>query len=490
LATVTTDRRATLLLLDGARADVFAHLVDAGDLPNISRHLLESGCIAPATTVFPSTTGVAYLPFVTGCYPGTCDVPGIRWVDVRGYAGDWRGDRQHLRSYCGPQGGLINHDLRPDIATLFDLVPESVALCSPFNRGLTPERDRVQRARTLWGALAHYVGNYGPLERAVGRALCRTARERHRFVFAVFPGVDGVTHFWDPWHTRVLDMYRGFDRIVGEYAAAGGFEGDHLTLLVSDHGLTQVDHHTDVSLELEAIGLPVLRYPGIWRRNPRVAVMVSGNGSVQVYLRPGVPRERRLTIGEIESGAVDGIPRNLVRHLAHLPGVAMVVGQEDGEVQLVTARGRARLVETGGGRIAYRPDTADVLQLGEPVERGGRDWLEHTLDSPYPDAPVQLTQLFRSPRTGDLAVIAGVGWDLRRDWEIPEHRSGHGSLTADHMRCLVASSRCLAGPLRTVDTFPLILDHLGVDLPHGIDGVLPGRPLEPAIEQPALVVGA
>ncbi len=485
-----TDRRATLMILDGARADVFAHLVEAGDLPHISRHLLESGGIVPAATVFPSTTGVAYLPFLTGCYPGTCDVPGIRWVDVRGYAGKWWSDREHLRSYCGPQGGLINSDLRPDLATLFDLVPESVALCSPFTRGLARERDRVQTARALWGALAHYVGDYGPLERAVGRALCRTARERHRFVFAVFPGVDGVTHFWDPWHTLVLDMYRNFDRIIGEYAAAGGFDGDHLTLLVSDHGLTRVDHHTDVSLELEAMGIPVLRYPGIWRRDPKVAVMVSGNGSVQLYLLPGTPRERRFSIGEIERGAVAGVPRNLVRELVRLPGVAMMVGHDGDAVQLVSREGRARLVETGGGRIRYLPDTADVLWLGGPAEHDEREWLRRTLDSPYPDAPAQLSQLFRSPRTGDLAMIAEVGWDLRLDWEIPEHRSGHGSLTADHMRCLLASNQRLQGPVRTVDTFPLILDHLGIPIPAGIDGVLPDRPALNPHHEPALAARA
>ncbi len=487
---MVTDRRATLIILDGARADVFAHLVDAGVLPNISRHILESGGITPATTVFPSTTGVAYLPFVTGCYPGTCDLPGIRWLDVRGYVGKWWGDREHLRSYCGPQGGLINSDLRPDLATLFDLVPDSVALCSPFNRDLTRDRDRVQAARAMWGVLAHYFGCYAPLERAVGRALCDTAAERHRFVFAVFPGVDGVTHFWDPWHTLVLDMYRDFDRVVGEYAAAGGFAGDHLTLLVSDHGLTRVDHHTDVSLELEALGLPVLRYPVVWRRDPKVAVMVSGNGSVQLYLLPGVPRDRRFTIDQIEQGSVPGIPRSLVRHLAHLPGVALVVGRDGRELQLVSREGRARLIEEHGDRIRYAPGTADVLRLGGPAVYGDREWLARTLDSPYPDAPVQLSQLFRSARTGDLVVVAEVGWDLRRDWEIPEHRSGHGSLTADHMRCLVASNHPIAGPVRTVDLFPLVLDYLGVPVPEGIDGVLPARPGAPAAREPVVAAQA
>jgi hypothetical protein len=457
------------MLLDGARADVFEHLVERGDLPNICRHLLETGGTSPATTVFPSTTGVAYLPLLTGCYPGTCNVPGIRWLDPTGYAGDWWSDREHLRSYCGPQGGLINSDIPAEMPTLFDLVPDSVAMCSPFSRGLPPERNLLGFQRAAWGAVAHYVGYYTGLERAVGRALCRAVPGRHSFVFAVFPGVDGVTHFWDPWHLNVLDMYRVFDGIVGDYAAAGGFEGDQLTLLVSDHGLGPVEHHTDVALELERVGVPVLRHPVVWRRNPQVAVMVSGNASAQLYLRPGVPRSRRFDVSEVEAGSVAGISRHLVRDLATMPGVALVVGTDGADVVLVSREGRARLFEESGGTIRYEPESTDVLGIGGGL-RSGREWLARSIASRFPDAPVQLSQLFRSRRAGDLVAIAAEGHDLRLKWEVPEHRSGHGSLTHDHMRCLVAASRQLPGIVRTVDVFPLILQHLGVAVPDGIDG--------------------
>ena len=467
------NRTATLIILDGARADVFEHLVSAGDLPNMSRHLLEPGGVVPATTVFPSTTGVAYLPFLTGSYPGTCNVPGIRWLDPRQYGGHWWRDRQHLRSYCGPQGGMINDDMPADMPTLFDLVPDSVALCSPFTRGLKPENDRVQLARMVWGGLAHYTAGYGMLERAVGRELCRLAPERHPFTFAVFPGVDGVTHFWDPWHSDVLKVYREFDEIIGEYAEAGGFDGDHLTLVVSDHGLSRVDQHTDISLAFEEIGIPTLRHPVVWRRKPKAAVMVSGNGSVQVYLLPGRQRSGRFGLAEIEGGSVPGIPQTVVRYLASLPGIAMVVAADGPTVWLVSRSGRATLEAVNGGQIRYTPVSADVLELGGGGTHSDREWLQRTLDSPYPDAPTQLLQLFQSPRAGDLTVIAELGTDLRLDWEIPEHRSGHGSLFAEHMRCLVAANKQLRGPIRTVDLFPMILGYLGVAVPEGIDGVAP-----------------
>lgn len=467
------DRRATLILLDGARPDVFAALAGRGDLPNIGRHLLEGGGVTPASTVFPSTTGVAYLPLLTGCYPGTCDVPGIRWLDPARYGGSWWRNRDHVRSYCGPQGGRLNTDVRAGVRSLFDIEGDSIALCTPFTRGLRPGRSRVRGARSLWGGLAHYTGRYDRLERAVGRELIALAPRRHRFTFAVFPGIDGVTHFHDPWHPAVLDVYRAFDRIFGRFVAAGGLDGDALTMLVSDHGLSTVERHTDLALALEAAGVPVLRHPLVWRRDPGAAVMVSGNASAQVYVRPGEPRPRRYAATEIEAGSVPGIPRDTISFLAALPGIALVAATEGDDVIVFGRSARSRLVARGDGLIGYDPSHGDVLGLGAAATLHERDWLSASHDGSYPDAPMQLLQLFRSGRAGDLVVTAGPGADLRRAWEIPEHRSGHGSLHSEHMRCLVAANRTWPGPVRTADLFPVILEHLGHAVPEGIDGVLP-----------------
>jgi len=472
--------RATLIMLDGARPDVFQHLTAAGDLPNVTRHLSQGG-LTRASTVFPSTTGVAYLPFLTGCYPGTCNVPGIRWLDPARYGGRWWRDRAHVRSYCGLQGGLLGSDLRRGIASVFDLEPDSVGLCTPFARGLAREHVRASLRRALWGGLAHYTAGYGVLDRAVGRGFLQAARERHRFVFAVFPGIDGLSHFLDPWHPAVLDLYRAFDRIFGDYAAASGLDGDHLTLIVSDHGLSRVDRHTDVALALEARGIPTLRHPILWRRSPLAAVMVSGNASAQVYLRPGERRGWAYDLPEIEAGTVGAIPSDLPQYLAELPGVGLVVGSDGPDAVVLSRSGRARLTDGDAGSIAYRPETGDPLALGPLAVRHEREWLAVSFDGPYPDAPTQLLQLLRSRRSGDLTVIAGPGTDLRARWEIPAHRSGHGSLHADHMRCLAAANRRWTGPIRTVDLFPVILEHLGLEVPRGIDGVAPVATIEECV---------
>ena len=467
------DTRATVILLDGARPDIFDALARAGDLPNISRHVLEPGGRVDATTVFPSTTGVAYLPFLTGRFPGPCGVPGIRWMDPTRYRGRWIRDRRYVRTYAGVQSGLLNTDVDPSVLSIFDVERDSIALCSPFTRGLSDRAQRCRLSRILMGLSAHYTINYGPLDRAVGMGL---ASSDARFVFAVFPGIDGVSHARSPDHPSVLDLYRAADRDVGRYLTSMGAGPDHLVILVSDHGFSRVAHHLDLARVLERMGLATLRHPKLWRKSPRVAVMVSGNSAAHVYLAPGHPSSSRWPVSAIEAGDVPGIPAFLIDHLTDLHGIDFVAGTDDGDVVVISARGRARISQSGE-RITYRPETADIFGYGPEARTDDAEgWLRASIDGSHPDGPVQLLQVFSTARSGDLVVSAAPGFDLRDEWEIPELRSGHGSLRADHMLCLSAVSKPVRGPMRSVDVFPMVLDHLGHPMPGPTDGVVRGPP--------------
>src|SRR3989442_374143 len=116
--------------MDGARHDVLRDLLDRGELPNLARWVIEPGGITVATTVFPSTTGVAYIPFLFGRYPGPANVPGARWLDRAGAAGGLRAQWRAARSYCGVQTSLINRDISCG-PSIFEMVPGSVGLCTP-----------------------------------------------------------------------------------------------------------------------------------------------------------------------------------------------------------------------------------------------------------------------------------------------------------------------------------------------------------------------
>jgi hypothetical protein len=466
---MNAETRAVLVLIDGARADVLRQLLARGDLPNLSRWVIEPGGLGVGTTVFPSTTGVAYIPFLFGRYPGSVGIPGIRWLDRRGAAAGtgWRAQWRAARSYCGVQGGWLNSDI-VSAPSLFDLVP-SIAICTPLTRGLGAGANRIPGRRVILGSAAHYIGTYPALDRAVARAWLDAAGESWRFMFVVFPGVDGISHLKDPVHPAVLESYRLVDRALGAFVERVRRTGRELPafFVVSDHGMTVMREHDDVAVLLEGAGIRTLRHPAhVWRREARAATMVSGNASVQLYFDPRSGRERPRTESEI--------PRDLLERLLALPAVRLGACRDDsGGVVVRTKSARARLTETGG-LVRYEPLDGDPLGLGGSLALDDRELLARTRETDVPDAPRQLLQLFHSTRSGDLVLAAANGSDFRGPWEIPEHRAGHGSLIAEHMEVPIAASVALPeAPVRTVDLMPTILERLGVAVPEGIvlDGV-------------------
>lgn len=472
-------KRAILLLVDGLRADVAEAELQAGRLPNLAK-LTTSGGRSRAATVFPSTTSVAYLPFLTGCLPGRCNVPSIRWLDREQYRGRWWRDRQAVRSYCGYQAGYLDADIAPDVQTIFDLVPDSVALYSMVTRGLPPAADPLKRSRTFWGTVSHYSANHQPGDDAVGRELIRQVDRDWRFLFAQFPAVDGHTHAATPEAPRVLQSLRQVDRIVGQLLAAlerRGIGHDTLIMLVSDHGSAVVDHHLDVAEWFRGHGVATLAHPELWTREPQVAVMVAGNAAAAVYAKPNLSRAGRLSMDQLRQPGALGAPRDMVAALAAERGVALIAAENgQGGVRVLGGEGEADL-NIDRGVISYRRTSGDPLQVGDDVAADDKEWLARTVDGPYPDAPLALLDQFRAARTGDLVLAAREGWDFRRKWEYPEHKSGHGSLIAAHMITPLWSNQPLGpGPWRTADVFPQLLAWLGIAVPSAIDGSHSGAP--------------
>lgn len=465
--------RCFLLLVDGLRPDTAEARLAAGDLPHLAA-MLQQGGRTQAITGFPSTTSVAYLPFLTGCTPGHCDIPSIRWLDRSGYRGRWWRDRAAVRSYCGYQAPLLDSDINPEVQTIFELVPESIGIFTPVARGLTVGRDPSRLERKVWGSLAHLIQWHQPSDDSVSRHLLRAADQNWRFVFAQFPGVDGYTHQSGHESDVVRRALVRVDATVGrlrELLRKRGELEQSLILMVSDHGASQVHTHLDLGDWFRAQGVPTLAHPVVWQRRPRVAVMVAGNGSAMIYARPGEARDERWPIERLRKPETFGTRKDLVAALLREPSVAFVAaGSERGGLWVESEEGAAR-IEQRDGEIAYQPVTGDPLRAGGPSKASSREWLESSWNGPFPDAVFHLLDQFRSRRSGDLLVIAREGYDFRGRFEVPEHRYGHGSLIRAHMQTPVWSSHSIpAEPLRTVDLFPSMLDWLGVTAPEGIDG--------------------
>jgi hypothetical protein len=470
-------RRCLLLLIDGLRPDVAEAELQAGHLPNLAR-LVATGGTGRAITSFPSTTSVSYLPFFTGCTPGRCNVPSIRWLDRSQYNGRWWRNRGAVRSYCGYQAGLLDADVAAEVRTIFELVPESVGIFTMVTRGLPVERNPARVERGFWGVLGHYAQWHQPADDAAAGHLLHAVEQPNRFVFVQFPAVDGYTHQADPRAPKVLRALHRIDRVIGrllERLAATGELADTLVLVVSDHGASVVHRHLDLAEWFRRQGVVTLSHPVLWERNPGAAVMVAGNGSAMVYAQPNRSRPERWPLARLRQSEAFGVREDLVARLLAEPAVALVAAERPGGLVLANAAGEAELLQENGV-IRYTRTTADPLELGADAEGSPREWLARSWDAAMPDAAFQLLDQFRSPRTGDLVVIAHEGYDFRQRFEVPEHRSGHGSLIRAHMHTPLWSNHPLpAIPLRTIDLFPTMLDWLGAPIPEGIDGELVWR---------------
>jgi diadenosine tetraphosphatase ApaH/serine/threonine PP2A family protein phosphatase len=480
-------KRAVLLLVDGLRPDVAEAALNRGELPHLGA-MVREGSLGRGVTVFPSTTSVAYLPFLTGCTPGRCNVPSIRWLDREAYTGRWWEDREAVRSYCGYQAGRLDADIAPGIRTIFELIPESLGIFTPVAKGLTPERDPSRAERQFWGALAHYALWHQPSDDAVRRHLLSGIDAGWRFIFAQFPAVDGYTHQSTPEGPKVLRALREVDTTVGLVRArleGRGELDDTLILMVSDHGSTVVHTHLDLADWFRGQGVKTLSHPVLWERDPLAAVMVAGNGSAMVYARPNERRRERWPMARLRDGQTFGVSHDVVAALVSEPAVAFAGGQVDGRtggLSVSCATGEAEL-RRDGHRIVYRRLTGDPLEIGADRSLDEQEWLDATWDAPYPDACVQLLDQFRAPRTGDLVVVAHEGYDFRRRYEIPEHKAGHGSLFKAHMQVPVWSNVPGAPtPLRTVDLFPAMMEWLGEAAPERIDGRAVWSPGRAAVE--------
>ncbi len=436
--------------------------------------MIEAGGRGRAITVFPSTTSVAYLPFLTGCTPGRCNVPSIRWLDRQRYTGRWWRDRDSVRSYCGFQAPRLDGDIAPSVRTVFELVPQSVGIFTPVARGLAPDRDPSRLERQFWGSLAHFALWHQPSDDAVSRHLLRAVDAGWRFVFAQFPAVDGYTHQTTPDSERVRQALRLVDGTVGRVRDRLRRRGEldtTLLLVVSDHGATSVHTHLDLADWFRGQGVPTLSHPVLWEKNPRAAVMIAGNGSAMVYARPGTPRIGRWPIDRLRRPDTFGSHRDVIGALLDEPSVALMAAESgDGGIWIGSRRGSARLTGSGS-TLTYEPLDGDPLNVGGARSGSAREWLEASWDDPFPDAAYHLLDQFRADRTGDLVVVANEGYDFRRRYEVPEHKAGHGSLIRAHMQTPLWASEPLPGvAFRTVDLFPAMLDWLDVPAPADIDG--------------------
>lgn len=458
-------------MADGARADVFSELLSKGELPNIAKYVVERGSYRVAVSVFPSTTGPAYTPYIFGKYPGRCDFPGIRWFDRRVYPDKRRiFSFSRFRSYIGLETYFMNSDISTDGKSLFELFPRSGNILNELSRGVSLKNDKTRFSKLYYKVKGHFTDKSDEVDMVARRILLGELDGMHDFIFVVFLGIDTYSHINHPFHRKVLDSYTRIDKTVGLVAGKLESEGrldSTLIVIGSDHGLTQTHSHFDSLEFMMRRGYKTFYYPNVLRHftGADAAALVSGNAMANIYVKSPDGWGRKSTFEELAGLADSFLER---------PEVDIVAGlDERGRARVKSERGEAGAWLDAEGLINYERISGDPFGYnGMPGRMSVAEALERSYASRYPDALLQVIQLLEAPRTGDLVLSANQGYDLRAKHESPEHRSSHGALFREHMLVPLAISADIRDQyIRTVDLYPTILSLLGKSVPEGIDGV-------------------
>lgn len=478
-------KKCIIFLADGARPDILQAELQKGNLPFLARYLVEPGTYKTILTSFPSTTGPAYMPYLTGCFPGTCNVPGIRWFDKKGYAQKgW--SLKNIRSYVGLETFLMNRDMRPTIKTTYDLIQHSYSVMNMVNRGVKKKFNKTFHSRIWYYYYAHLTDHWHFVDKSAAHKLINViTKEEFHFAYMVFPSIDEYSHRSSPFHPRTIQAYGEIDFQIGKIIEAlkqKGILEETLMILVSDHGLSETKKHFDIGPYLESKGIKTLFHTQIFKRNFKAASMVSGNGMANLYFKGKKGWGDHLTFEELCQDSL------ILDELRLRPEISLVaVRGGDGSIHVLTEKGHGsfKIIQD---QITYSWDhteplglknasEGDILPARRSVSVGGSlskdESLKLTFNSHYPDVFVQLAQLFSSPRSGDIIISATSGSDLRERYEIPEHKSSHGALCPEHMKVPFLMNHKINSNIetfRSVDVFPTYLQLLGYPVPDGIDG--------------------
>ncbi|HKY63930.1 MAG TPA: alkaline phosphatase family protein [bacterium] len=490
------DRYVLILLLDGARPGELDQAVAAGLMPNLKRLFYQEGArFENALTVFPTVSTPAHQALLSGLQPGHHGIPNLDWfsrplekyIDYL-HPQYWSWTNLFLFNYLQVFDDRIKDD-RP--ALIFETLQghPSLAIYETANSGATEVVPGFPPVLT--GYEGKVQGFYETFDvKALGAALKRFQEEPleklPRFSIVVCYGMDLVNHYVHPQSERAQDLFRLYDRFLGQLERTledRGIADKTLLVVTSDHGQHDVDGGmVDLGAYLRQIGLRALADP------QKSQVMWGDHGVTfsNLYFKLGDDWSRRPTYRELRDyPAADGKRIDLVERLLAHPDIEWLVTAEGLDKIHVHRDGQHALLlrKKVGDEIlySYRPDPGqDPLEyLTDPLIRRWAEnrefhdeeaWLKATGHLAIPDAVVAMPQLFDDFKVGDLVLMTSK----RTQFHDPRP-SGHGSPWREdrHIPLMFHGPGIRPGVLphaRIVDVYPTLLAYYGLQAQGPVDG--------------------
>jgi len=507
---VIPERSVIVFFVDGMRVDLARHMAAEGQLPNISRYIIDAGTeVQYAVTSVPSITYANTASMTTGLFPGHHHIMGNCWFDPNIVRFQ---DYRLIRTYQ-----QVDNDLyRP---TIYQLLADkfTVTIQTANRSGATRPIDNWATSGINWFfGQAMAVDQLGAVRLELISRLANRVGRWPELIFAYFPALDEIGHR----HGADSKQYRraliNVDCQIGRICQAlvqQGLLDRCYRILISDHGHVPAakdrywrpDRFLTEQLGIATTSKIAVETSTYERRaahfNKYRAVVVNGGPRrAHIHLRAGdqwfqtadyqAVQQFVDKFGHVNDRQLQS--KSLPMLLGSIPAVRLVaVKVQNDIIELIWRNSVARVIRQDNGRkklYAYK-----VLQGPDPLGyssqptckelTGGRfanadQWLKATAASQFPDLVVQIVEMFDSPRAGQIVVFADRGWDFHEN-----DLGGHGSVLAEDMLIPLA----FAGPgivaggtldtARLVDLMPTVLEMLGCQDRLAICGRLDGKSL-------------
>jgi len=500
-----------MIVIDGAKGDVWKQYADDGKLPNVKRLFMDEGVwVENATTVFPTITGAGMPAVLTGNVPGRHGIPSLYFFD--------RKTRNYPVLFTLKEALGWNQWLSEDVKTIwehFEGDDDAISMGPALSRGA----DQV--VPVVWNV------QYKPMEyraklavglRQLGRDVTGKPPARLTVVYAGW--FDHMEHTLGATHPDMDEQYAAvdaaiasavetFESVMDNRAEATGVPVDRYVALVSDHGhqdikeTISVDQFVREAKQARVVDKVWTRVFGVAvdsktpeKLDDRELVLAAGEGHALLYFPTPVLGEDKAvasldwdtqpTLASLRKYPYrDQIIDIVAETVQWDQAVSFAVGKdrESGKVHVFAKSGEATIERKGehattsdfrytvvtGTDPLKLTDNADAKKLIDGAFHSGDDWQRATAMTDAPDAIVMLYQAFDDVlRAPDLFVSAAPYISIGDLVDGAKSASKHGGLTKDEAWSTVAFhgtgiEKKSVFTARNIDVVPTMLHLLGVE---------------------------
>ena len=465
----TSGNTVSIILIDGLDQERFQNALQKGQLPHLEK-LIENGTyVKNGISSFPSMTGYAFYPFITGHDAIESGIIGLRWFDRSRDIGN-------LRNYVGRTNVWMNQDITDTIKTFFELSGDqyTTSINSYMNKGVADARmtgwthttakfegkSFIGPLRSIPFAGKELAKNHYQHESEVMQMAADQLTKNPKVQWITLPSpdatfhVDGMTDYYDN-----LVIY--IDSLIGNYQNTIeqlGQSDTRMLAVITDHGVASVDTNIDfLKVAKDKMGLDLTRgnavnYRSMQLKEPLTEFIdkdgyfvINGNLSAMLYMRDpnkfGAESWRsnlpplQLNKFNHKTGLID-----LAQKISQITGIEFTIYRRNEKSIFIRSKGGLSYITKSEDKYKYTSLEGDPLGYKEldltDTFYTADEWLSKTINTDYPDAVYRLYAVMNTPEVGDFLLTSEEGYDFAKDYEaiVGNYRGGHGGIKANQLR--------------------------------------------------------